>query len=187
MTAPQRETLTLRQAPGPAPTVPPEPPAKEAGAASPEKAAQPIPSNNVRLNAGGMVFQSYFVRLPEGVTAQHLNDDPTIWRRVQSNQNVALRKFDELRIVDFAESWVADATVSYADHTSVILAKPRITRLPERTVPVFEDDMYRVKWLGNGWGVERKTDGQIMCGGQAFGTAGIAEAQLRGLYPRKTG
>jgi hypothetical protein len=99
---------------------------------------------------------------------------------------VALRKFDELRIVDFAESWVADATVSYADHTSVILAKPRITRLPERTVPVFEDDMYRVKWLGNGWGVERKTDGQIMCGGQAFGSAAIAEAELRGLYPRRT-
>jgi len=163
----------------------------KAGAASEEQSAAteagvaPIPSDNIKLNAGGMVFQSYFVRLPEGVTAQHLNDEPTIWRLIQSNRNVALRKFDEVRIVDYGESWVADATVSFADHASVILARPRITQLPERTVPIFEDETYRVKWFGSGWGVERKTDSQIMCGGQTFHTAAIAEAELRGLYARR--
>jgi hypothetical protein len=161
--------------------------APQPGAPAKESGVPPIPSDNIKLNTGGMVFQSYFVRLPEGVTAQHLNDDPTIWRRVQSNPNVALRKFDEVRIVDYAESWVADATVSFAGHTSVILARPRITKLPERTVPIFEDDTYRVKWLGSGWGVERKKDSQIMCGGQAFSSAAMAEVELRNLYPRKTG
>jgi hypothetical protein len=150
-----------------------------------ENGVPPIPSDNIKLNVGGMAFQSYFVRLPEGVTAQHLNDDPSIWRLIQSNRNVALRKFDEVRIVDYAESWVADATVSFADHVSVILARPRITQLPERTVPIFEDDAYRVKWFGSGWGVERKKDSQLMCGGQTFHTAAIAEAELRHLYPRR--
>lgn len=159
--------------------------APEEGTVALENGVPPIPSDNIKLNVGGMVFQSYFVRLPEGVTAQHLNDDPSIWRLIQSNRNVALRKFDELRIVDYAESWIADATVSFADHASVILARPRITQLPERTVPIFEDETYRVKWFGSGWGVERKQDSQIMCGGQTFHTAAIAEAELRHLYPKR--
>jgi hypothetical protein len=146
----------------------------------------PIPSDNIRLNAGGMAFQSWFVRLPEGVTAQHLNDEPTIWRLVQSNRNVALRKFDEVRIVDYAESWIVDATVSFADHVSAILAGPRITRLPQRALAIFEDETYRVKWFGSGWGVERKKDSQIMCGGRTFHTAAIAEVELRRLYASRT-
>ena len=42
-----------------------------------------------------------------------------------------------------------------------------------------------MKWFGSGWGVERKKDSQIMCGGQTFHTATIAEAELRHLYARR--
>lgn len=49
---------------------------------------------------------------------------------------------------------------------------------------MYEDENYKVDWLGSGYGVTRKSDGQTM-GNETFSLPEQARAHLMGLYPRK--
>ncbi len=139
-----------------------------------------ISPTRVAVDVEGFCTRSLVVRLPKDFTADELKV-PEHWRAVQVSVR-ALRRFDRLMLISYDESWLAEAMVSDADHTKVILTKPRITEFSTRYDGNFEDDVYRVRWNGAGFHVERKADGHVMTGTVA--TAGLAERDLRGLYPR---
>jgi hypothetical protein len=142
--------------------------------------APTVPPAAVTLNANGFVWREFMVRLPDAFVADDLKE-PSIWKRVQSGHN-ALVKHDRLYMVAYDESWAAEAIVASADRERAVLAKPRLTNFPERFEKLFEDEVYRVAWVGNGYCVIRKADGHRMT--TPAGSAGIAERDLINLHPR---
>jgi hypothetical protein len=123
------------------------------------------------------------VRLPKDIVADDLKE-PGIWRAVQGSGK-ALRKHDHLYCVAFDEAWAADVVVASASNDSAVLCKPRLIEFPERYDKLFEDDLYRVAWMGSGYVVERKSDGHRMT--QPTANAGLAERELARLYPARVG
>jgi hypothetical protein len=140
-----------------------------------------IDPRSVSLNADGFAFRSFMARLPEGAIADDLKE-PAIWRKVQRG-SYPLRKHDHVYVVAYDESWVAEAIVVDADTKQAVLAKPRITQFPPRFDKLFETDEYRVAWVGNGYRVQRKSDGQFVT--QAVHSAALAERDLNNMYPRR--
>lgn len=134
---------------------------------------------NVKVNHSGLAFRQMFVRLPAGMIADDLKE-PSIWARVQASP-LALRRHDNLYIAAYGEDWVAEAIVADADARQAVLCKPRLTSFPERYERLFEDDTFRVRWMGNGFAVERKADGHRMT--PITGSAALAERDLMRLYP----
>jgi len=121
------------------------------------------------------------VRLPEGAIADDLKE-PSLWARVQSNRNVALRKHDHLYIVAFDESWAADAIVVQANGNAAVISKPRLVAFSDRVKSLYSDGTYAVAWYGNGFAVKRLSDGTRMT--QIVVNEALAERDLGRLYPR---
>ncbi|TIL43413.1 hypothetical protein [Mesorhizobium sp.] len=138
----------------------------------------------VTLQYSGLAWREYQVIAPAGFVAADLNEAPEAWRKLQNGSRNALRKFDRVMVIDHDENWFAEATVAFADHKSVIFARPKITSLPSRVDKLFETEEYRVKFLGSGsYAVERKRDGAIVT--QQVASAELAARDLNNLYPRK--
>ena len=146
--------------------------------------APTIPTKSFSWNSQGFNFREAFVRLPKGVILADLNEHPEIWKTVQSAGAIALRRFDKVRVVDFDETWLADATVSFADRTTVILCGIKRTEMPERAVQLFEDQLYKTEWAGSGYCVIRKSDGVLM-DGKTHATPEGARHALMALYPKQ--
>ena len=122
------------------------------------------------------------VRCPKGVIQDDLRD-PTIWHKVQQNQHVSLRKFDELLIVAFDESWYIRALVVRANNREAQLSIERASTFCEVSQGVHSDGEFRVEWAGSSYSVIRLRDGQIMNSGHA--SEEIAIASMRALHPRR--
>lgn len=150
-----------------------------AGPLSAESEKPKVLPQMVKANSSGQFYRDMFVRLPQGMIADDLKE-PSIWSKVQVSAD-ALRIHDHLYMVSYDESWAAEAIVAQATHSQVVLCKPRLTTFPERYERLYEDETYRVKWVGSGYAVERKADGRIMT--QPVHTAGIAERDLIRQYP----
>ncbi|MGV2104393.1 hypothetical protein [Rhizobium sp. 21-4511-3d] len=148
-----------------------------------QRAAPIIPMASVQINNQGYVSRDLFIRLPEGFVADDLKE-PDVWKIVQSSP-FALVKHDRLYMVAYDESWVAEAIVAQADRLKAVLAKPRLTNFPERFEKLFEDDFYRVAWVGSGYCVLRKTDNHRMT--SPVSSSQIAERDLINLHPRVAG
>lgn len=146
-----------------------------------ERKTPVIDPNRIEMNADGFKWREFMVRLPDGFVADDLKD-PAAWRKVQAGRN-ALRKFDRLMILAYDETWFAEAVVASADYKSAVLAKPRLTTMPARYDNLFEDDKYRVAFIGHGYVVERKADGHRMT--QPVANAELAARELAALYPRR--
>jgi hypothetical protein len=155
----------------------------ETASAAPH-AAPIIKPSAVTWNVEGFVWRECLVRLPQGLTLQDFNDSPTLWRVVQGDATKALRPLDRIRAVAFNGDWMVEAFVSDADRDQVILAGIRKIDTPKRSVPLFEDDTYRVAWNGAGYAVFRKHDNLVM-GGQTFTVPEQAKQHLLSLYPTK--
>jgi hypothetical protein len=132
------------------------------------------------VNHDGFAFRSYLVRLPAGVTAEGLKES-SLWARVQASQR-PLRKFDQLVIVDHAETWFAEAVVGAADREQVALCRLKITTLPTRYDALPQDAKFKIEWTGHGYSVIRKSDGHQM--GVPTPTIELASAELARQYPR---
>jgi hypothetical protein len=145
-----------------------------------ERLAPEIDPIRVQVQSSGQVWAEYFVRTPSGFVADDLKT-PSVWKKVQSGGRSGLKKFDRVFVVSFDETWVAEAIVASADNKSVVLAKPRVTTLPERYDALFSDENYRVAWNGHGYIVERKLDGHPMT--QPTANAELATRLLVQLYP----
>ena len=135
----------------------------------------------VGRNRGGTHWAEWHVRFPEGGIADDLKES-SIWRKTQDNPLTAMRRFDEVRILAFDASWVAYAIVAHATGNAVILGKPRIVQLPEARENLFQDETYAVRFVGHGYAVFRKRDGQEMA--PAVHSAAAAQSVLINLYPR---
>jgi len=160
-------------------------PAKTAGTEKPSiPAARKSPEIDpafVVLNADSFAYRQFMVRLPEGAIADDLKE-PSLWARVQSNRNVALRKHDHLYIVAFDESWAADAIVVQANGNAAVISKPRLVAFSDRVKSLYSDGTYAVAWYGNGFAVKRLSDGTRMT--QIVVNEALAERDLGRLYPR---
>lgn len=154
---------------------------KEAAPAVAQALPLQIDPNQLKVQSEGFCWREFLLRLPQGMNADDLKRTD-IWRRVQTSR-VTLRRHDRLYIVAHDESWVADAIVSAANATDVSLAVGRVVSFPERTRPLFSDDLYRIVWTGAGFVVERKRDGHAMT--QPVNSEAVAERELRLLYPRR--
>lgn len=128
---------------------------------TPPENITPVDPLMVTQNTDGFVWREFLVRLPRDLTLDSLKE-PSIWRRVQLNHRVSLRQFDRLTILDFAESWLAQAIVVAATSVGVTLSKPSVIQLDPRTEQLAEDELYRILWTGGGYVVSRKADGMAM-------------------------
>jgi len=156
----------------------------KASASDAPREAPRIKQNALEWNSRGFAYGSAFVRLPEGMTLQDLNDTPTVWQNVQTNAGTSLRKWDTVRAVAFDESWFIDATVNFADGSQVVLCGIKKTDAPTRAISLYEDAIYKVEWAGSGYGVIRKSDGVLM-GQQTSTMPEGARAYLLSLYPKQ--
>ena len=136
-----------------------------------------------KWNAEGFAYRELFVRLPESITLQMMNDEPRIWRSVQGDIHTALMKFDRVVAIAFDESWMIDAVVNVAARDSVMLAGIRKISLPQRSVALYADETYRVKWAGSGYGVFRLAD-DVMMLSETYQTPEAAKMGLMSLYPK---
>lgn len=132
-----------------------------------------------KLNFSGAEFQNWFIRLPKGTIADDLKE-PSLFKRVQQSGRSTLRKYDDVRLVDFEEKWFADATVAEANANEIVLTGIKIMQLPERTKPLFQDERFQVEWHGAGYVVMRKSDGAKLT--NYFPTEQLAVAALGQQY-----
>lgn len=149
---------------------------------SAERQVPEIDPARVQIQASGQLWREFFVRAPADFVADDLKS-PSAWRKIQNGSRNSLKKFDRVFIVAFDESWVAEAIVASADSKGAVLAKPRLTTMPERYDNLFQDDKYRVAWNGHGYVVERKADGHVMT--QPTANEDLAERLLTQLYPAR--
>ncbi|WP_192355523.1 hypothetical protein [Mesorhizobium mediterraneum] len=140
-----------------------------------------INPKQVICNNNGFGWREFFVRLPMGATADCLKD-PTIWKRVQNAKGVSFVRHDHLYIVSFDDTWAAEAIVTDSDAEKAVLTKPRIHTFGDRFDNLFEDELYRIKWTGLGYVVERKSDKALMS--HPAPNIPLAERDLARLYPK---
>jgi hypothetical protein len=133
----------------------------------------------VTLNHEGFGWREWLVRLPAEAIADDLKE-PGLWSRVQKHRS-AMRRHDHLYLVAHDESWAAEAVVVDAGPLAAVISKPRLMKFEARTQPLFEDSTYRVKWYGDGYAAERRSDGMRMTAKVA--NEALAERDLARLYP----
>jgi hypothetical protein len=124
--------------------------------AAPRKLPEILPAWCL-LHHDGMQWREWLIRLPETATLVDLNETPDLWKAVQGS-NVALRTFDRVTIVSWAEDWMVEARVTNATKSRVEIAIIKRYDLAARHDRLPQDDTYRVRWFGNGYGLERKSD-----------------------------
>jgi hypothetical protein len=143
-----------------------------------------INPSNVICQVAGQAYRQWFVRLPEAWTADHIKE-LRHWRLVQARPSTALKPLDEVRLVAFEESWIADCIVSDASAAGVVFCKPKITILETgRFDRLPQDGTHQVFWTGTGYAVRR------MHGSQAqmtpiVRTVELATRDMKNLFPQK--
>jgi hypothetical protein len=153
-------------------------------APSPGPERKPVRIDPARVTEHGHQMRDWVIRMPADATLQDLND-PAVFARVQNDRSVSLARPDHLTIVAFDETWIATCYVAAATSTGVSITKPQVTHLPARDQGLFQDELYRVVWAGNGYEVRRKADGAKMTAPVANETLAIRD--LKALYPRPAG
>ena len=147
--------------------------------APPEK----IDPSFVKLNAENWCWREVCIHVGPNVTVAALNDDPTLFSKVQKDQRAALRVMDRVVIVAHDASWLADGWVTGADDKSVSLGIGKIIPMQQRTATLFSSGGLAVIFLGGNYAVQRQRDGHIMADG--FANADIAAKWLCDSFPRK--
>lgn len=120
-----------------------------------------IRRRDVRRNTeGNFCFSEWFIRLPDGLVFQDINDaQGEIWKDVQTAGGTALRRFDNVRMVAADESWLADGIVADANIDKVVFAGLKRVQLVARIETfVTNDGRYRAEWAGAGYGIFRRSD-----------------------------
>jgi hypothetical protein len=158
------------------------------GQASPDAREAPIiKSAALNWQSQGHSYREAFVRLPDGLLLQDLQDVPSVWKNVQQVPSKALQRFDRVTAVAFDESWmIKDVVVVDANVDRVTLAirpNDRIS-LPTKTGGEWQDERHSIRWAGSGFGVFRKSDGVPVLQAH-FGSIEAAKSEMyRVLYNR---
>ena len=147
----------------------------------PQRKEPAIQTKSVWRNRAGSRWCEWSCIFPEGATVDDL-EESGLWWRVQQDGQVALKREDEVRIRAFDSSWVAHCYVAHASLMEVILATVSITKLSGPREHLYEDDLYAVRFVGHGYSVFRKSDGQEMA--PAVNSADAARGVLINQYPK---
>jgi len=147
-----------------------------------------IKPQNVEINAEHFCWREFFIRLPQDVTWTAIHENPEeTWRLVQQNPHTSLRALDRVWLMTHDESELASATVCVATGTKVVLSGFRKFSFGGRDETAqWADDVYRIAWDGSGYAIHRRKDDVRMKPG-SFSTIELAKAEVRKLYPVKTG
>ncbi|MCH8238545.1 MAG: hypothetical protein IIB62_00570 [Proteobacteria bacterium] len=157
---------------------------KKAPTSAAEREAPVIKPKNVSIQSAGYLYKTVVVMLPDGLTAQDINDSPEIWRLVQVNSSgVALAEHDKLELR--SRDWTIFAAVNHASATEVVLYDIRKASKPRREVALFSDANYEVKWASGGYGYYRKRDGLKMSVSTWSTPEAAKAALLREQYPAR--
>lgn len=135
----------------------------------------------MKRHDAGFCFAHFFARAPFGLVLDDLKE-PSIWRRAQGVNGLSLKKLDRVTIVSHDETWIADAIVVAASADDATISKPSVVHLPTRSEFLMEDEKYRIVWVGNGYRVQRKKDGQFIT--SAVQSKSQAERDLSNQYSR---
>jgi len=140
-----------------------------------------ISSQSVEVDVAGMKTTRWFVRLPEGLVADDLKD-PALWSVVVAQRLKVIKKHDVVYAVGFADDFAVEARVVGVSGDGIALGKLSIINFPAPTKPLYSDDLYAIAWVGNGYGVIRKSDKMQM--GPVFATEQKAIMHLQNQYPQ---
>ncbi len=120
-----------------------------------------IDPSRMFMDHSGQLIRHWVIRLPQGFVAGDLGAT-TVWRKVQANARLALRRHDHIYAIAWDESWAAEVTVSDANNKEVALSKPRIVQMESRIKQLPDDGDYHIEWMGDGFRVIRNVDPAIM-------------------------
>lgn len=150
--------------------------------AAPEvpREAPAISPKAVTIDSEGYRLRQLLVRLPEDFQASDLGE-PSVWRKVQADREVALRKLDKLVLVSHDEGYLWTTYVAQSGPDFAVLARPERFELQARRTQYYSDDLYVVKWAGQHFSVVRRADHHVMSSGHATETAAVRA--LSALYP----
>jgi hypothetical protein len=148
-----------------------------------ETPAAPIEIDPARVvvNVDGLVWKSVLATMPEGMTKDQLQD-ARIWARVQKTPG-ALKVFDQVVITDYERSYGCEGRVTAANRDGATIAFGRIFNFADRLMPLYQDALYRIVYLGGWYHAERLSDGMKMT--QPVQTHEEAVAALHRLYPHQ--
>ena len=161
-------------------------PAAPNGAAVEGREPPEMKAHALSWQAEGYSWREAFIRLPENMILQDLND-PGIFVNIQRNRVTAMQRFDRATLVSWDESWmVKDAVVIDASATSVVLSiKPGDVVHMRNKGAEWQDDKHRIRWAGNGFAVFRRAD-DIEALPTRFDTLEAAKSEAyRLLYPAR--
>ena len=133
------------------------------------------------VNYAGAVIKELFVRAPVDFIADDLKEK-SIWKRIQANPTLALRKMDRVIIVSHDESMLWTAFCSESGPSWANISKPVRHELKSRHGNYYSDENYRIEWSGANFVVIRRKDNRTMPGGYATEQAAIKA--LNDEYPK---
>ena len=134
------------------------------------------PSDVQNNNETSMAWNEWMVRLPKGVIAQDLQDHPDVWKLVMAAKPI--KRHDKVYCIAFDEAWTIETRVSHADGTKVVLAfRPGDIRQLSTQAAEWEDELYAVRWAGNGYAAFRKSD-NVRVIPQSFATVAAAQMEV---------
>ncbi len=148
-----------------------------------ERIIPEIKPEHVQVNASGQVWRSLLIRLPEGLISDDLRT-PSIWKKVQANNQCALIKMDRLFILGHDESWACEAIVKRATSAEANLVILKVFSFREADEILFNDGKLEIYWDGAAYGVRRMSD-HVRVVSPGFSTEAMAIDALRKTYPQK--
>ena len=153
-------------------------------AAASERIVPKIEPARVMFQAEGQAWKHVVVRMPADMVLDDLRDS-NIWHKVQSDRTKALRHLDRVTLIAHDEAYLVDCIVAAATLEGATLTKPVKTELLARAEVLYEDPLYRIRFDGGGYFVERKKDGVRMT--QTTTSRDVAMKDLANCYPRSMG
>jgi hypothetical protein len=129
-----------------------------------ERTAPLIKQKDVFVEWAGHTRKAVTVIAPPGLIMQDLQDaQGHIWKNVQADRTGrALASEDDVRIHAHDRSWTVNATVEYADGTTVQLYDIRKASRQGRDLILWRVDGFEGRWAGDGYGYYRAADGVRM-------------------------
>lgn len=132
-------------------------------------------------NETTMVWRDWVAHLPEDASKTDLQE-PSLWRRVQSNPSKALGVKDTITIFAHDESWFCEARVFHADKLGAKLRFSKIQEFREKQSDLWSDEHNEVKFENGFFCVFSKASGQKVLP-QGFHTAQQAAFAIQQTYP----
>ena len=116
----------------------------------------PVAPRNVVLDMTSQTRHFWIVELDPEITLDDLGNRPDIWRTCLQG-NFRGERFQVNDVLEMrSATWTAWGVISEIDRERMFLYDIRKANRPQRTMPLFEDERYRVGMSGNRFAVYSK-------------------------------